>query len=148
MNKVNPNTIHVIKSPPACGLIVKSKDGYVLLMQRNYALPDPFKSPNTLPGTWSVPSGGVKVNRIESLDACAIRVFTEKTDVQLPPGQKLLLLERYVCYGKVYYLFVTQVDRRFRVQLDRNHAEYNWFKLDELPSPITDELLNALSKLK
>lgn len=141
MNKLNPKIVHEITSPPACGLIVKSKDGFVLLTRRSDSM-------KTLPGSWSVPSGEVDVNSLESLDDCARREFTEETGYQFPPQQKIILLEKYLCYDRVYYLFFTKVDKRFRIQLDWEHEEYNWFHPSKLPTPMSDELLHAISKIE
>lgn len=126
--------------PGAAGILVVNDRGEFLLMKRR-------PKANVYPGHWSVPSGVSEANQLESMETCARREFEEETTHVIPPTTQLLLIDRYFSDDRMFFLFIYKVKKRFFVKIDFEHTEVGWFTKDNLPEPITPEVLDAINRV-
>lgn len=127
-------------NPAAAGILVVNDRGEFLLMKRT-------PKANVYPSHWSVPSGVSEANQLESMEACARREFTEETTHIISPNDQLLLIDRYFSDNRMFFLFIHKVKKRFFVKIDFEHTEVGWFTKDNLPEPITPEVLDGINRV-
>lgn len=129
-----------ITKPAASGVLVMTAGGEFLLTKRTIKA-------YYLGGHWSVPSGEANVNELESLEDCARREFFEETTHQIPSDVKLTCIDRYFADGRMYFLFLYRVKKRFFVKIDWEHEDVNWFTKETLPEPIAPQILDAINRI-
>ena len=140
INHITPEQLGKIIKPGAAGVLVMTADGEFLLAKRN-------SKAHYLGGCWSVPSGEVDVNKLESMEDCARREFFEETTHQIPSDVKLTCIDRYFADDRMYFLFIYKVKKRFFVKIDWEHEDVNWFTKDNLPEPISPQIYDAIQRI-
>lgn len=140
INEITPEELSSIKKPASAGVLVMTKDGKFLLTKRT-------SKAKYLGGHWSVPSGESNVNELESLEDCARREFFEETTYRIPNEAKLFCVDRYFADERMYYLFFYKVERKFFVKIDWEHEDVNWFTKENLPEPMSPQILDAISRI-
>jgi 8-oxo-dGTP pyrophosphatase MutT (NUDIX family) len=140
MNRLTVDELQKIIRPGAAGVLAMTVDGKFLLTKRT-------SKAHYLPGHWSVPSGEVNVNEMESMENCARREFFEETTHQIPKETKLALIDRWFTDGRMYFLFIYIVPKKFFVKIDWEHEDVNWFTKDNLPEPMSPQILDAISRI-
>jgi 8-oxo-dGTP pyrophosphatase MutT (NUDIX family) len=140
INHITPEQLSKIIKPGAAGVLAMTTSGEFLLTKRN-------SKAHYLGGYWSVPSGEVDVNSLESMEDCARREFFEETTHQIPPDSKLFCIDRYFADNRMYFLFVYKVKKRFFVKIDWEHEDVNWFTRDNLPEPISSQIYDAIHRI-
>lgn len=139
-NKISPDELTNIMNPGAAGVLTVNDRGEFLLMKRT-------PKAKVYPGHWSVPSGVSNANELESMEDCAKREFEEETTHVIPPKEPLFLIDRYFSDNRMFFLFYYKVKKRFFVKIDFEHTEVGWFTKDNLPSPISPEVLDAINRV-
>jgi len=140
INYISPDELSNIVKPGAAGILTMTTSGEFLLTKRN-------SKANYLGGHWSVPSGEVDVNRLESMEYCARREFFEETTHQIPADAKLTCIDRYFTDNRMYFLFLYRVKKRFFVKIDWEHEDVNWFTKEDLPQPISSQIFDAIHRI-
>ena len=140
-NNITPEDLAKLHEPAAAGVLVYCEStGEFLLMKRN-------PKAKAYPATWSVPSGESHVNQLESMDECAKREFNEETSVQIPSDNNFWCIDRYPVDDRMYFVFIWKVKKKFFVKLDAEHTEAGWFMVDNLPDPISPQILDAIKRI-
>ena len=139
-NVIPPEQLSNIIKPGAAGLLVMNDKQEFLLMKRT-------PKAKVYPAMWSVPSGVSNVNEFESMEDCARREFLEETTYQIPKTIQLYLVDRYFTDDRLFFLFICRVPKRFFVKIDFEHTEVGWFTKNNLPEPITPEVLDAINRV-
>ena len=127
-------------------LIVKAK-GQFLLCKRSI---DQYE----LAGYWSCPGGKVEVG--EDPAYSAYREFLEETNISIQGSIKKvgkIKMKNYLGnVGSKIHIYLYESDEYIYPQLDyavdgKEHSRCGYFKKDDLPYPITDELKEIIEKL-
>lgn len=128
------------------GLIVKSNNK-VLLCKRN--------NEGSLPGEWSVPGG--KLEKGETPLEGIEREYYEETNNKVTSPLNLCgILDRHTRDGKnlkgVMYTFYTEIDEEILPDLENakdgsEHTECGYFSVDDIPSPIQNDLKDLIKKI-
>lgn len=140
-NTLSPEELSTLKKPAAAGVLVYCEPtGEFLLLKRT-------PKAKVYPATWSVPSGESNVNQLESMDDCARREFYEETLVPIPADANFWCIDRYVVDERMYFLFLFKVKKRFFIRIDGEHTEAGWFTRDNLPDPISPQILDAINRI-
>lgn len=140
INLISPEELSKIYRPGAAGILTVTSNGEYLLTKRT-------SKAKYLGGHWSVPSGEVDVNALESMEECARREFFEETTHQIPTNSKLICIDRYFSDDRIYFLFLYKVKQKFFVKIDWEHEDVNWFTKDNLPEPIAPQILDAIKRI-
>ena len=140
INNITPEQLSKIMTPGAAGILTMTTSGEFLLTKRT-------SKAHYLGGHWSVPSGEVNVNVLESMEDCARREFFEETTHQIPSDAKLTCIDRYFADDRMYFLFLYTVKKRFFVKIDWEHEDVNWFRKDNLPQPISSQIFDAIHRI-
>lgn len=140
INYITPEQLSKINKPGAAGVLTMTASGEFLLTKRT-------SRAIYLGGHWSVPSGEVDVNKLESMEDCARREFFEETTHQIPGNVKLTCIDRYFADDRMYFLFLYKVKSRFFVKIDWEHEDVNWFTKESLPEPISSQIFDAIKRL-
>ena len=140
MNKFTGDELSKLFKPAAAGILTMTSDGKFLLARRT-------SKAHYLPDTWSVPSGEANVNEMESMETCARREFEEETTHKIPNETRLLLIDKWFTDNRMYFLFLYKVPKKFFVKIDWEHEEVNWFTKDNLPQPISPQILDAIQRI-
>jgi len=123
------------KNPAFSGVMIKCGKK-VLLCKRRADIPD-----TALPDYWSVPAGYVEED--EEIKTAAIRETLEETQIELEETS-VKFLSAYPAHGGrgVFYDYVCEIDSEREPIIDEEHSEWGYFGVDEIPTPITDEMRN------
>jgi 8-oxo-dGTP pyrophosphatase MutT (NUDIX family) len=140
INHITPEQLSKIIKPGAAGILTMTASGEFLLTKRT-------RRAHYLGGHWSVPSGEVDVNKLESMEDCARREFFEETTHNISPNSKLVCIDRYFVDDRMYFLFLYKVKNRFFVKIDWEHEDFNWFTKDDLPQPISSQIYDAIQRI-
>lgn len=140
INYISPDQLSKIIKPGAAGILAMTASGEFLLTKRT-------SRAKYLGGHWSVPSGEVDVNNLESMEDCARREFFEETTHGIPLDAKLTCIDRYFADDRMYFLFLYKVKKRFFVKIDWEHEDVNWFTKDNLPQPISSQIYDAIQRI-
>ena len=140
MNNFTPDELSKLTKPAAAGTLTITNDGKFLLTKRT-------SKAHYLPGTWSVPSGEANVNKMESMETCARREFEEETTHRIPSEVRLFLIDKWFTDNRMYFLFLYKVPKKFFVKIDWEHEDVNWFTKDNLPQPISIQILDAIQRI-
>jgi 8-oxo-dGTP pyrophosphatase MutT (NUDIX family) len=116
INHITPDQLSKIIKPGAAGVLTMTTSGEFLLTKRT-------SRAHYLGGHWSVPSGEVDVNSLESMEDCARREFFEETTHQIPSQTKIVCVDRYFVDDRMYFLFLYKVKSRFFVKIDWEHED-------------------------
>jgi len=117
-----------------CGVLIV-RDGKILLGRRHF---DPAKADSELhgEGTWTMPGGKLEFG--ESFEDCAKREVAEETGLQLN-NLKVICINNdknksahFVTIG----LFSDDFSGELKVMEPDEIVEWQWFSLDNLPSPL------------
>lgn len=120
------------------GVVVRSKDGKYLLLQRRM---NPYNQ------FWSVPS--VKRKLLESADDAACRAYHCDTMLIIEQKQDLKYINKTMHEGGYYYTYLLQVQRPYRVfSLGVKYQNFEWFDADKLPQNVTPEVLSAIATVE
>lgn len=140
INHISTEELSRIIKPGAAGILAMTTSGEFLLTKRTHTA-------HYLGGHWSVPSGEVNVNNLESMEDCARREFFEETTYKIPSDAKLTCIDRYFTDDRIYFLFLYKVKKRFFVKIDWEHEDVNWFTKDNLPEPISSQIYDAIQRV-
>ena len=121
--------------PAFSGVMIKCGNR-VLLCKRREDIPN-----TALPDYWSVPCGYVEED--EEIKTAAIRETLEETQIELDES-KVKFLSAYPAHGDhgVFYDYICEIDDEVEPILDEEHSEWGYFGVNEIPTPITDEMRN------
>jgi len=123
------------------------KDGKVLLGQRH---PDKEKASSELQGQgqWTMPGG--KLDFGESFIECALRESKEETGLNLREVEVICVNNDIV--GEAHYVTVsllcTEFDGKPQVLEPDTITVWEWFELDDLPSPMYEASVKILNNYK
>jgi ADP-ribose pyrophosphatase YjhB (NUDIX family) len=127
------------------GILIKHKNK-VLLCKRS--------EKKTRGGEWSIPSGGIEND--ETPINAAYREFFEETGIEIDEEIQLTsMIAKMTRDGKkmkgLLYVYFCEVDEKFNVDLEfaedgHEHTECGWFGLNELPTPIGEQLKKVIIK--
>lgn len=119
------------------GVIVLNTEGQVLLGQRNR---NRKKAKSVLrgEGTWTLPGG--KVRHGETLEAATVRELVEETGiVASPESLKLISLSQEIL-AEAHFITIGFLLQGVTDQPEEREPEaitnWQWFKLDSLPTPL------------
>ena len=140
IQSITPEELSLVKKPAAAGVLTVTSNGEFLLARRT-------KLAGFLAGHWSVPSGEAEVNKLESMEDCARREFMEETTHDIASNAKLVCFDRYFADERIYFLFIYRVKSRFFVKIDAEHDDFGWFTKDNLPSPLSPQILKAIESI-
>jgi 8-oxo-dGTP pyrophosphatase MutT (NUDIX family) len=131
--QITDDTREENKNPAFGGVMIKCANR-VLLCKRRADIPN-----TALPEYWSVPAGYVEPN--EEIKECAIRETFEETQIKLNPDD-VRFLSAFPAHGApgVFYDYICEIDEEVEPVIDEEHSEWGYFSIDEIPTPITDEL--------
>ena len=120
-------------NPAFSGVMIRCGDKVLLCKRRDDIGED------HLPGFWSVPAGYVESD--EEIKTCAIRETFEETQIELD-NTSVKFLSAYPAHGGrgVFYDYICKVDYELEPVIDEEHSEWGYFGVDEIPTPITDEM--------
>jgi 8-oxo-dGTP diphosphatase len=128
-----------MKKKKYSGVLVKHED-QVLLCKRN--------NEGSLPGEWSIPGG--KIEKEETPIDGAVREFYEETHLEITkPLTFCGVLKRYTRSGDSLkghmFTFLMEVENKIFPNLEEasdgdEHSQCGYFKLDDLPQPLGEEL--------
>lgn len=126
--------------PAFSGVMIKCGKK-VLLCKRRADIPN-----TALPEFWSVPAGYVEDN--EDIKAAAIRETLEETKIELTES-KVRFLSASPAHGGVgvFYDYICEIDDEVEPIIDEEHSDWGYFGVDEIPTPITDELRNDVVRV-
>ena len=129
------------------GVLIRFEDKVLLCKRNEY---------ESLPGEWSVPCGHQEPN--EDKLTCAVRELYEETMIEVSPGDLNYIggIKRYnrdtTKLKGVVSLFLYDVDEAVLTNLDNapegeEHTLCGYFTVDNLPSPLGDELKEIILKV-
>ena len=128
------------------GIIVKCGDE-VLMCQRNYD--------GDMPGQWSIPCGHLHSD--ENAMVGAKREFYEETNHKINGSVKLVGFMNGKTKGKndsegLFYVFLYNTDKKIipdleRAQDGKEHIDYGYFKLNNLPIKENTQLYGIIQKI-
>lgn len=123
------------RNPAFSGVMIKCKNK-VLLCKRREDIPDTM-----LPDFWSVPCGYVEND--EEIKTAAIRETYEETKIELQEND-VKFLSAYPAHGGrgVFYDYLCEIEEEIEPILDEEHSEWGYFTIENIPTPITDEMKN------
>ena len=123
------------RNPAYSGIMIKCKNK-VLLCKRREDVPN-----TALPDHWSVPCGYVEEG--EDIKTAAIRETFEETKIKLDEDS-VKFLSAYPAHGDVgvFYDYICEIKGEVEPVIDEEHSEWGYFGIDEIPTPITDEMRN------
>ena len=122
------------KHPAFSEVMIKCKSK-VLLCKRREDIPN-----TALPNYWSVPCGYVESD--EEIKEAAIRETFEETKIELD-ATKVRFLSAFPAHGGgVFYDYVCEIEEEVEPTIDEEHSEWGYFGINEIPTPITDEMKN------
>jgi len=130
------------KNPAFSGVMIKCKNK-VLLCKRREDIPN-----TALPDYWSVPCGYVEED--EEIKTAAVRETLEETQIELDV-KSVKFLSAYPAHGGrgVFYDYICEIEDELEPVIDEEHSDWGYFGLDEIPTPITDEMRSdVLTALK
>lgn len=119
--------------PAFGGVLIKCKDK-VLLCKRREDVPN-----TALPDYWSVPAGYVEED--EEIKSAAIRETLEETQIELQEENVKFLSAFPAHGGGVFYDYICEIAEEIEPVIDEEHSDWGYFSSDEIPTPITKELL-------
>jgi len=123
------------KYPAYSGVMVRHGNK-VLLCKRRPDVPKKY-----LPGYWSVPAGYVEPE--EDIKTCAVRETKEETGIDVPQDETKFLAAYPSSDGSgVFYDYLYKSPTKVEPVIDEEHTEWGYFGIDEIPTPITDEMKN------
>ena len=126
-------------NPAFSGVLIKCKNK-VLLCKRREDIPD-----TALPDYWSVPAGYVEPE--EEIKQAAIRETLEETKIELDVASVKFLAAWPAHGGGIFYDYVAEIEEELEPIIDEEHSDWGYFSIDELPSPITNELRDDILKV-
>jgi 8-oxo-dGTP diphosphatase len=119
-----------------CGVMIL-RDNKILLGQRHF---DPAKADSEMhgEGTWTMPGGKLEFG--ESFETAAVREVFEETGLQISEDDlKVMSLSNNVIPG-VHFVTVgmmcEKVNGEPKVMEPDEITQWQWFSLDQLPSPV------------
>ena len=122
----------------AAGVVIRYEDEF-LLMKRSLEV-------DNYPNIWSIPGGGVEDNEIPY--QAAIRELFEETQIdssELEFEDYLGTIDRKS--KEAFHIFLWSSKSKLTPILDFEHTEYGWFKLNNLPKPMTPEMIKKLYEI-
>ena len=123
------------KHPAYSGVMIRHGD-MVLLCKRRDDIQE-----TSLPGYWSVPAGYVEQE--EDIKTAAVRETEEETGISVPMDETKFLAAYPSADGHgVFYDYLYKSPTKLEPVLDQEHTEWGYFGIDEIPTPITDEMKN------
>jgi 8-oxo-dGTP pyrophosphatase MutT (NUDIX family) len=140
-NIITPEMLSTLHNPMASGVLIYNRptNEYLLLKRR--------ESATVYGGHWAIPAGTADVNHFESAEECARRETLEEIGYEIPDNAQLKLLDRYVSNGLVFFVFLHTIDKKFFLRLCKEHTEGKWFSPSNLPSNVTPEVLDSISRI-
>ena len=137
MMQVEEDTRRENPNPAFSGVLIRCKNKVLLCKRRD-------DMPNTaLPEYWSVPAGYVEDD--EDIKTAAIRETYEETQIQLDE-KNVKFLSAFPAHGSngIFYDYVCELQEEIEPVIDEEHSDWGYFGLNEIPTPITDELKNDI----
>ena len=113
------------------------------MCKRREDIPD-----TALPDYWSVLCGYVEED--EEIKQAAVRETLEETQIELD-AKSVKFLSAYPAHGGrgVFYDYICEIEDELEPVIDEEHSDWGYFGLDEIPTPITDEMRSdVLTALK
>jgi mutator protein MutT len=143
---INSLKLGKIMSKRYSGVIIRSNNKVLLCKRKNYM---------KYPGEWSVPGGSIESGETP-IDAAA-RELKEETSIDVTSPLTLCgMIKRYTRDGLnlkgLMYVFEMSVDEEVQPDLENSisggeHSECGYFSRNELPQPISYQLINLIQKL-
>ena len=93
-------------------------------------------------GKWHVPKGHLQKG--ETPVEGSVREFTEETQISLNGIPELM--KSWNSKGGKFYLFKLEGNRKFRPRLNHEHTDWGYFDVDELPTPMNEDLEKVIKK--
>jgi ADP-ribose pyrophosphatase YjhB (NUDIX family) len=93
-------------------------------------------------GKWHVPKGHLQEG--ETPLEGSVREFTEETQISLNGIPDLL--DSWDSKDGKFYLFKLEGNKKFRPRLNHEHIDWGYFEVDELPSPMNEDLEKVIKK--
>ena len=93
-------------------------------------------------GKWHVPKGHLQEG--ETPLEGSVREFTEETQISLNGIPDLL--DSWDSKDGKFYLFKLEGNRKFRPRLNHEHTDWGYFDVDELPTPMNEDLEKVIKK--
>ena len=81
------------------------------------------------------------------MEECARREFMEETTFQIPLDVKLYCFDRYFSEDRIFFLFVYKANKKMFIKIDEEHDSFGWFSNENLPTPITSQILDAITRI-
>ena len=98
--------------------------------------------------SWSNFGGGYEPKKDKILKNTASRELFEETGCSSGYIISIKPIDIYEDNFIRYYTYLAIFDKMFEPTLNKEHKDYGWFKLDNLPSNIFPECLNTMIKVK
>jgi len=123
---------------PRVGVGVMITRGDKVLLGRRHE--DPEKADSELHGesTWTMPGG--KVDFGERLDEAACREIEEETGLKIQPDKLEIISVKDEIIPAVHFITIgflcSEIEGEARIMEPDEIVEWQWFTLDNLPSPI------------
>ena len=95
-------------------------------------------------GKWHVPKGHIQKN--ETPLEGSVREFTEETQISLNGIPDLL--HTWDSKGGTFHLFKLEGDTKVKPRLDHEHTDWGYFDVNDLPSPMNEELEKAIKNTR
>lgn len=121
----------------AAGILFVTKDGRVLLLQRNYD--------SDAPGTWGIPGG--KIEEDETAQVAAIRETLEEVDWVVGDDTPIDEFARRIKDGVDWTTFKVKLTDAFDPVLNDEHIGFTWCKPGDHPEPLHPGCRVLLDKL-
>lgn len=130
-----PKTIQV-----ACGAVIINNNKILLLKRK--------KNPES--NHWGIPGG--KIDWMEKIEDAVRRETLEETNLQLTALQLLVNINHFNVEHNEHWLagvyLVTAYEGEAQLMEPEKHAALGWFSVDNLPTPLTQATLQAISALR
>ena len=123
------------------GILTNAKEELLLLKRK--------KPPES--GCWSIPGGAIEFG--ETAEEAILREFQEEIGLPCVIKEFLgyydyILLEEHRHWLSLFFVLKSQTDNSPQNMEPEKHAELQWFALEELPSNLTQNTVQAITLYK
>ena len=93
-------------------------------------------------GKWNIPKGHLKKG--ETPLQGSVREFKEETQISLKKTPKLI--EKYPSKGGSFYVYKVDGSDKLTPTLNHEHTDWGYFSIDNLPSPMEENILRIIKE--